>query len=215
MVLVFSVVMMMNVAGSREGGRGAETRRDERRCGKTRNKNTRRIASIYEEAVRARAVRRCARPRTLACAYVQRPHRCSQHTLGCITRRDLYSRLTSLCEGRIRSDTSLVCTHDSSVRLPPIFSLSISPPRSFSPSPPPLAFSGLVRSSFVRWFRCDGLYPVLSTLPSSPRLHERTQLDGSNWTANDRAVIRINTLLHPFLPPRERPARFSTRRYDA
>lgn len=73
MILVFSVVMMMNVAVN--GGKKKEsgTRRNERRCGKTRNKNTRRIASIYGESVRARTVRRRARPRSLACAYVQRP----------------------------------------------------------------------------------------------------------------------------------------------
>lgn len=124
---------------------------------------------------------------------MQRPHCCSQHTLGCITRRDLYSRLTSLCEGRIRSDTSLVCTHDSTVRLPLIFSLSLSLFLSLCPLSTLLGLR-----SFVRWFHCDGLYPVLSTLPSSPRLHERIQLDGSNWTEDNRAVIRINT---PFSSP--------------
>lgn len=79
-------------------------------------------------------------------AYVQRPRCCGQHTLGCITRRDLYSRLTSLCEGRIRSDTSLVCTHDSTVRLPLIFSLSFS----LSLSLYPLSWAQSSQTSFVR-----------------------------------------------------------------
>lgn len=63
MVLVFSIVMMMNAAvnGEAEGERNAEERTAAERATvreDERNKSKRRIASIYEEAVCARTVRR-------------------------------------------------------------------------------------------------------------------------------------------------------------
>lgn len=148
MRLVFSVVMMMNATVNEEGEgeRNAEERTAAERVTvreDERNKSKRwSLRSTERPCASAAYVRR----RSLACAYVQRPRCCNQHTLGCITRRDLYSRLTSLCEGRIRSDTSLVCTHGSTVRLPPIFSLPL-----YLPVPLPSSgfLRGLVRS-FVR-----------------------------------------------------------------
>lgn len=111
-----------------------------------------------------------------ACIRATAARCCSRSMLEYITRRDLYSRLTSFCEGRIRSDTSLVCT---STVQPCVFdSLPCSLSLSFLfPFPLPSCLSflyallGPVRS-FVRWFHCDGLHPALSALPSSPRLHE-------------------------------------------
>lgn len=114
-----------------------------------------------------------------------------------ITRRDLYSRLTSLCEGCIRSDTSLVCTRtvqpcvfDS---LPFSFSLSfsLSPSSSlFTPVSLFPALLGPVRSS-------GGFTVTACTRPYRHFRHPcdftKAQLDGSNWTANDRTVIRTNT----------------------
>lgn len=76
-----------------------------------------------------------------------------------------------------------------------------------------LPVSVLGPRSFIRWFRGDSLYLVLSTLPSSSRLHERVQLDGSNWTADNRAVLRINTPSPSPSPVRcDETLRFSTRR---
>lgn len=125
MMLVFSIMMMMNVMVNREKGSGGMNGRQ-----------TNSDAGRRETRTRRRSLRSTERPCAPALCVdaldhgLSRVHTCSngcsQHTLGCITRRDLYSRLTSLCEGRIRSDTSLVCTHDSTVRLPLIFSLSIS-----------------------------------------------------------------------------------------
>jgi len=126
-----------------------------------------------------RSGRLSMRPATVS---LSRVHSCNgqPHTLGYITRRDLYSRLTSLCEGRIRSDTSLVCTRTvrlCSLSLSPSLSLSLSLSLSFSS-----LFFCLIRSPvFFRvyssvgssgGFACNDSHPALSTLPSSSRLHE-------------------------------------------
>lgn len=134
--------------------------------------------------------------RSLACAYVQQPH-----TLGyTITRRDLYSRLTTFCEGRIRSAyvthmyaCAFDCVSFERSTLLPLFLIC----------PFFLSFALFV-NPFVQpdgLFHCNDRHPALSPLPSSPHTHTHTsmkiQLDGSNWTANDHAVIRINTILSP------------------
>jgi len=175
MVVVFSVVMMMKVAVNSEeagerGGRGGTSGRRTARWNKSKKKIT---------PIHGAAVCRCARPRFLSRVCIRATATLPQpHTLGYITRRDLYSRLTSLCEGRIRSDTSLVCTR--TVRLcfcrSPSLSLSLSLFLSFISFFPSHSFPRLFQSVllrwFVRWFRCNDSHPALSTLPSSSRLHE-------------------------------------------
>jgi len=125
-----------------------------------------------------RSGRLSMRPATVS---LSRVHSCNgqPHTLGYITRRDLYSRLTSLCEGRIRSDTSLVCTR--TVRL---CSLSLSPSLSLSLSLSlflvsfflshsfPRLFQSVLLRWFVRWFRLQRLAPGLidtSVILATPR----------------------------------------------
>lgn len=135
---------------------------------------------------------------------------CSRSMLEYITRRDLYSRLTSLCEGRIRSDTSLVCT---STVQPCVFD-----------SLPLALFLSLFSFLFPLSSCLSFLYALLGPVRSSggftvtactrpyrhfrhPRDFTKAQLDGSNWTANDRAVIRTNTfplLAHFCTAKRER-----------
>lgn len=159
---MFSIVMMMNAAVNKER-KGSGTRRNERgrrtRTAVREDEKQEREEDRFD--LRREAVVRphCASMRP-GHGLLSRVHTCNgrrtaaaQHTLGCITRRDLYSRLTSLCEGRIRSDTSLVCTHDSTVPSF-IFSLSISLPPLSSPG-----LLGLRFCSFVRRFHRDGLYP--------------------------------------------------------
>lgn len=151
-IVVFSVVMMMKVAVNRE------------RCGTWRN--VRRQEKLKEQEQEEDR----SDPRSQPCvdATGLRLSRVLQtcappqpHTLGHITRRDLYSRLASLCEGRICSvrirHSCIRARFDCMSLL-----LSLSYPRpSFEPG-------SFVRSCFCR----DDLHPALSTLPSSPRLHE-------------------------------------------
>lgn len=174
---------------------------------KRRNKSKKK--TLFDpRSSRVRAVCRCVCPAlshsfpfclfcSRACIRATAARCCSRSMLEYITRRDLYSRLTSLCEGRIRSDTSLVCT---STVQPCVFD---SLPRSLS-----LSFLFLFPLSSCLSF----LYALLGPVRSSggftvtactrpyrhfrhPRDFTKAQLDGSNWTANDRAVIRTNTFL--------------------
>lgn len=131
---------------------------------KRRNKSKKK--TLFDpRSSRVRAVCRCVCPAlshsfpfclfcSRACIRATAARCCSRSMLEYITRRDLYSRLTSLCEGRIRSDTSLVCT---STVQPCVFD---SLPRSLSLSflfslfsflfPPVSPFSTLFSDPFVR-----------------------------------------------------------------
>lgn len=81
-------------------------------------------------------------------------------------------------------------------------------------SPFSTLFSGPVRSS-------GGFTVTACTRPyrhfRHPRDFTKAQLDGSNWTANDRAVIRTNTfplLAHFCTAKRERDRLYVARRVD-
>lgn len=106
----------------------------------TRKNKSKKITSIREAAVCVDALDS------------SRVHMCNGRALplGCITRRDLYSRLTSLCEGRIRSDTRHSCV------TPFLSSL----------------FGYSLRSSPIVLPWLPALRHSLSTLPSSSRLRE-------------------------------------------
>lgn len=196
---------------------------------KRRNKSKKK--TLFDpRSSRVRAVCRCVCPAlshsfpfclfcSRACIRATAARCCSRSMLEYITRRDLYSRLTSLCEGRIRSDTSLVCTStvqpcvfDSlpcSLSLSFLFLLPLSSCLSFL-----YALLGPVRSS-------GGFTVTACTRPyrhfRHPRDFTKAQLDGSNWTANDRAVIRTNTfplLTHFCTAKRERDRLYVARRVD-
>lgn len=174
--------------GRKTRGKGKEKDEEERTMEEKRRNKSKKKTLFDPRSSRVRAVCRCVCPAlshsfpfglfcSRACIRATAARCCSRSMLEYITRRDLYSRLTSLCEGRIRSDTSLVCTStvqpcvfDSlprSLSLSFLFSLSLS---SFLLSL--LSLRSSRTRSFVRWFHCDGLHPALSALPSSPRLHE-------------------------------------------
>lgn len=172
--------------GRKTRGKGKEKDEEERTMEEKRRNKSKKKTLFDPRSSRVRAVCRCVCPALSHsfpfCLFCSRARIrttaarcCSRSMLEYITRRDLYSRLTSLCEGRIRSDTSLVCT--STVQpcvfdsLPRSLSLSFLLPLSSFLLPLLSLRSSRTRSS-VRWFHCDGLHPALSALPSSPRLHE-------------------------------------------
>lgn len=155
---MFSIVMMMKV--NRE--EGEESERCGRRKGEGGGQEEERTAEEEareqeEDELRSTeqpwCVRRVSmRPLSLSLSHLRARIRATAALLQpharCITRRDLYSRLTSLCEGRIRSDTSLVCTR--TVR-PCVFdSLPFSLPLSLSLSSFPAFFSLRSAPPFVR-----------------------------------------------------------------
>lgn len=182
--------MMMKVAVNRKKEEEGEMRnveeRTTRRQGKRKGTRARRGSLRSSEP----AVCRCDRlrlSRVLQTRALPQPH-----TLGHITRRDLYSRLTSPCEGRIcsvrirhsciraRFDCMSVCLFFSVPLLPflPSYSLTLVP-LSNSVRSSGRAFAATTCTRPYRHFR-------------HPRDSTRAQLDGSNWTANDRTVIRTN-----------------------
>lgn len=177
---MFSVVMMMKVAVNRERKRKeGEMRNVEERptAGKVEGTRTRRRSLRSSEP----AVCRCDRPPSLSrVANVRAPPQ--PHTLGHITRRDLYSRLASLCEGRIcsvRIRHSCIRARFDCMSLLPFLSY---PRPSFEPGSFDRAFAATTCTRPYRRFR-------------HPRDSTRAQLDGSNWTANDRTVIRTSNPL--------------------
>lgn len=161
-IVVFSVVMMMKVAVNRKKEEEGEMRNVEERT--TRRQGKLKEQEQEEDRSDPRS-QPCVDATGLRLSRVLQTYALPQpHTLGHITRRDLYSRLTSPCEGRIcsvRIRHSCIRARFDCMSLFPSFSYLLSYPRpSFEPG------------SFVRSCFCCDLHPALSTLPSSPRLHE-------------------------------------------
>lgn len=164
---------------------------EERTAGKAEGIRARRRSLRSSEPARV-SMRPVSVSRVLQTCALPQPH-----TLRYITRRDLYSRLTSLCEGRIRSvrirHSCIRARFDCMSLLPSLF---YHPIPTLVPLPSPVrssdrAFAATTCTRPYRHFR-------------HPRDFTRAQLDGSNWTANDRTVIRTNnpsfSLPHPISP---------------
>lgn len=189
MVVVFSVVMMMKVAVNRE--EEEEDAKERVVVEQTKWNKSKKITPIHRVVV-SMLLSFLSLSFSFSCVCIRATSALPQ-PLGYITRRDLYSRLTSLCEGRIHSDTSLVRTRTIRLCYFPSFSLFLSfCSLVFSGPPSPVRSSGdfttaTTRTRPYRHFR-------------HPRDSTRAQLDGSNWTANDRTVIRINTHTSPLSP---------------